>query len=78
MCLQLMIEKFSRNLFKKEKTIFLQEHLTIFAQLLSYHDPELSMHLNNLGFKTDLYAIAWFITLFSRTLDYNGCSFDFA
>lgn len=66
-CLQRIIEKYSKNLFGKENSVFLQEHLHTFKQLLSYHDPELSTHLHNMGFQPDLYAIPWFLTLFTRT-----------
>lgn len=66
MCLQKIIEKFSKNLFDRDNTEFLQEHLHILKQLLSYHDPELSMHLHRIGFHPNLYAIPWFITLFTH------------
>lgn len=65
-CLQRAVEKFSRNLFDREQSVYLQEHLQIFKQLLSYHDPQLSMHLNEIGFQPALYAIPWFLTLFTQ------------
>jgi serine/threonine protein kinase/rhodanese-related sulfurtransferase len=65
-CLQRAVEKFSRNLFDREQSVYLQEHLQIFKQLLSYHDPKLSHHLNEIGFQPALYAIPWFLTLFTQ------------
>lgn len=65
-CLQRAVEKFSRNLFDREQSVYLQEHLQIFKQLLSYHDPKLSNHLNEIGFHPALYAIPWFLTLFTQ------------
>jgi serine/threonine protein kinase/rhodanese-related sulfurtransferase len=65
-CLQRAVEKFSRNLFDREHSVYLQEHLQIFKQLLSYHDPKLSMHLHEIGFQPALYAIPWFLTLFTQ------------
>lgn len=65
-CLQRAVEKFSRNLFDREQSVYLQEHLQIFKQLLSYHDPQLAMHLNEIGFQPALYAIPWFLTLFTQ------------
>jgi len=65
-CLQRAVEKFSRNLFDREQSVYLQEHLQIFKQLLSYHDPKLSMHLHEIGFQPALYAIPWFLTLFTQ------------
>lgn len=66
MCLQKIIEKFSKNLFDKDNSVYLQEHLHILKQILSYHDPELAMHLHQIGFHPNLYAIPWFITLFTH------------
>ncbi|KAG9344132.1 hypothetical protein JZ751_012614, partial [Albula glossodonta] len=34
--------------------------------MIAFHDPELSNHLNEIGFIPDLYAIPWFLTMFTR------------
>ncbi|KAI8332532.1 rab-GTPase-TBC domain-containing protein [Choanephora cucurbitarum] len=44
----------------------LQEYLAVFRHLLSFHDPELSSHLDTIGFMPDLYAIPWFLTMFTH------------
>lgn len=65
-CLQVFVEKYLHNFYLPENHLYLQETLQIFTQLLAYHDPELALHLLNTGFKPDLFAISWFLTLFSR------------
>ena len=39
-----------------------------FIQLLAFHDPELSAHLASINFSPHLYAVPWFLTMFSRKL----------
>ncbi|EIE80089.1 hypothetical protein RO3G_04794 [Rhizopus delemar RA 99-880] len=50
----------------QDNTPVLQEYLAVFRHLLSFHDPELSSHLEAIGFMPDLYAIPWFLTLFTH------------
>lgn len=38
----------------------------MYQHLLFYKDPELAKHLHTIGFNPDLYAIPWFLTMFSR------------
>ncbi|KAH8552787.1 rab-GTPase-TBC domain-containing protein [Umbelopsis sp. PMI_123] len=54
------------NFFLMDNAPVLQEYLTIFRHILSFHDPELSTHLDLIGFMPDLYAIPWFLTLFTH------------
>ncbi|ORZ19556.1 rab-GTPase-TBC domain-domain-containing protein [Absidia repens] len=65
-CLQLFIPRFLNNFFLSDNAPVLQEYLAVFRHLLSYHDPELSSHLDTIGFMPDLYAIPWFLTLFTH------------
>lgn len=44
----------------------LDDYFAVFRHLLSFHDPELSSHIDAIGFMPDLYAIRWFLTLFTR------------
>jgi len=44
-----------------------QDSLAVFRHLISFHDPELAAHLDDIGFMPDLYAIPWFLTLYTRT-----------
>lgn len=70
-CLQKFIPKFLNNFFLSDNTPVLQEYLAVFRHLLSFHDPELSSHLDTIGFMPDLYAIPWFLTLFTRKFFFN-------
>ncbi|CAG8439739.1 12090_t:CDS:10 [Ambispora leptoticha] len=65
-CLQMFIPKFLKNVFLFDNSAVIQEYLAVFRHLLSFHDPELSSHLNRIGFVPDLYAIPWFLTLFTH------------
>ncbi|CAO3685484.1 unnamed protein product [Rhizopus stolonifer] len=64
--LQKFIPRFLDNFFLSDNTPVLQEYLAVFRHLLSFHDPELSSHLDDIGFMPDLYAIPWFLTLFTH------------
>ncbi|KAL0080353.1 rab-GTPase-TBC domain-containing protein [Phycomyces blakesleeanus] len=66
MCLQEFIPKFLNNFFLSDNAPVLQEYLAVFRHLLSYHDPALSSHLDTIGFNPELYAIPWFLTLFTH------------
>lgn len=65
-CLQRFIPRFLRNFFLYDNSHVIQEYLAVFRHLLSFHDPELSSHLDNIQFNPELYAIPWFLTLFTR------------
>ncbi|ORX62120.1 hypothetical protein DM01DRAFT_1072584 [Hesseltinella vesiculosa] len=65
-CLQRFIPRFLKNFFLSDNAPVLQEYLAIFRHLISYHDPQLSSHLETIGFLPDLYAIPWFLTLFTH------------
>ncbi|CAM0140285.1 unnamed protein product [Umbelopsis sp. WA50703] len=64
-CVQKFIPKFLENFFLMDNAPVLQEYLAIFRHILSFHDPELSTHLDLIGFMPDLYAIPWFLTMFT-------------
>lgn len=34
--------------------IVMSEYLTVFSQMIAFHDPELSNHLNEIGFIPDV------------------------
>ncbi|KAF0988822.1 hypothetical protein HZS_7497 [Henneguya salminicola] len=62
------VDKFCHNFFLKENCSVMNEYLAIFSQLLVFHDPELARHLSDINFKAELYAIPWFLTMFSHVL----------
>ncbi|XP_062851369.1 TBC domain-containing protein kinase-like protein [Trichomycterus rosablanca] len=65
-CMSAFIPKYLYNFFLKDNSHVIQEYLTIFSQMIAFHDPELSNHLNEIGFIPDLYAIPWFLTMFTH------------
>nr|CAB3266852.1 TBC domain-containing protein kinase-like protein [Phallusia mammillata] len=60
------IDKYLYNFFLKDNSAIIQEYLVVFAHLVSFHDPLLSCHMNEIGFIPDLYAIPWFLTMFAH------------
>jgi len=36
--------------------LVISEYLTVFSQMIAFHDPELSNHLNEIGFIPDVSA----------------------
>jgi len=57
------------GLFQRDNAAVIQEYLAIFQQLICYHEPELANHLHDMdgqAFVPDLYAIPWFLTMFSH------------
>uniref|UniRef100_A0A673ZYH1 TBC1 domain containing kinase n=1 Tax=Salmo trutta TaxID=8032 RepID=A0A673ZYH1_SALTR len=65
-CMSAFIPKYLYNFFLKDNSHVIQEYLTVFSQMFAFHDPELSNHLNEIGFIPDLYAIPWFLTMFTH------------
>ena len=47
------------------KLPFLSDFMEIFSRQLEFNLPELSCHLNEMGFLAPFYSIEWFTTLFS-------------
>eukprot|EP01125_Pyxidicula_operculata_P009690 TRINITY_DN3176_c0_g2_i2.p1 TRINITY_DN3176_c0_g2~~TRINITY_DN3176_c0_g2_i2.p1 ORF type:complete len:1096 (-),score=309.72 TRINITY_DN3176_c0_g2_i2:111-2912(-) len=73
-CLQEVVELFLRPFFLKNKTVYLQEHLAMFQHILAYIDPELAVHLHDIGASADLYAIPWFLTMFTHIFSVDKIS----
>eukprot|EP01114_Cavostelium_apophysatum_P017635 TRINITY_DN5294_c0_g1_i1.p1 TRINITY_DN5294_c0_g1~~TRINITY_DN5294_c0_g1_i1.p1 ORF type:complete len:965 (+),score=182.56 TRINITY_DN5294_c0_g1_i1:73-2895(+) len=67
-CLQFFIDKYLQFSFVPDNHAYLQVDMLIFRQLLSYHLPNVAAHLHAIGFRPDLYAIPWFLTLFGHML----------
>ncbi|CAG8617058.1 3661_t:CDS:10 [Paraglomus brasilianum] len=65
-CLQTFVPKFLKDFFLYDNSPVIQEYLAVFGQLLSFHDPELSSHLTRMEYLPDLYAVPWFLTLFTH------------
>lgn len=67
-CFNAFIHKYLRGFFNKDNSATIQEYLSLFSHLIAYHDPQLFNHLDQLGFTPELYAIPWFLTMFTHVL----------
>jgi serine/threonine protein kinase len=67
-CFNAFIDKYLKGFFKKDNQLVVQKYLEMFSELLSYHDAPLANHLDKLGFLPNLYAIPWFLTMFTHVL----------
>ena len=70
-CLNRFVDANIRDFYRKENTWYLQDALVTLSQLITYYDPELSLHLNKLSFNSNLYAVPWLLTAFSRKLTFT-------
>merc|ERR1712188_72629 len=67
-CLQETVRKYLRKFFMRDNNFFLQAFLLVFRHLLAYHEPLLAAHMHRIEFNPELYAIPWFLTLFTHIL----------
>jgi serine/threonine protein kinase len=67
-CIRALVDKYVKGFFARDNSHAMEERLVTFQKLLVYHDPELGLHLRNIGFSPELYAIPWFLTLFAHVL----------
>ncbi|XP_033118015.1 TBC domain-containing protein kinase-like protein [Anneissia japonica] len=65
-CLSAFIPKYLYKFFLKDNSAIIQEYLAVFSHLITFHDPELSNHMESIGFIPELYAIPWFLTMFAH------------
>ena len=65
-CLSAFIDKYLYKFFLRDNSAVIQEYLAKFSQLIAFHDPELHTHLSNIGFVPELYAIPWFLTMYTH------------
>ncbi|KAJ1968998.1 hypothetical protein IWQ62_000908 [Dispira parvispora] len=70
-CLVKFVQKYVPSLFVPDNTMVLHGYFAVFQHLLVFHDPDLALHLTHSGFTPELYAMPWFLTLFTHgfTLD---------
>ena len=67
-CFDQFIKKYLRGFFNRDNSPTIQEYLALFSHLLAFHDPDLFNHLDHLSFTPELYAIPWFLTMFTHVL----------
>uniref|UniRef100_A0A914UHY9 TBC domain-containing protein kinase-like protein n=1 Tax=Plectus sambesii TaxID=2011161 RepID=A0A914UHY9_9BILA len=67
-CLKAFISRYLHNFFLKDNSAIIQEYLAVFNHLLAFLDPQLYVHLRDIDFLPELYAIPWFLTMFAHVL----------
>ncbi|KAF7997420.1 hypothetical protein HCN44_005991 [Aphidius gifuensis] len=65
-CLSAFIPKYLHKFFLKDNSAIIQEYLAKFSQIIAFHDPYLANHLSSINFVPELFAIPWFLTMFSH------------
>ena len=74
-----LIHRFLPSIFSHSDFESLRCLFRAFRLLLLYFDPQLAAHVDRSGILPELYATAWFITLFARdcSLELLWCVWDF-
>ncbi|KAL4710325.1 hypothetical protein ACJJTC_011141 [Scirpophaga incertulas] len=65
-CMQAFVPKFLHKFFLKDNSSVIKEYLAKFWQMTAFHEPELATHLHEIHFVPELFAIPWFLTMFSH------------
>ncbi|XP_050362868.1 TBC domain-containing protein kinase-like protein [Nymphalis io] len=65
-CLSAFVPKFLHKFFLKDNSAVIKEYLAKFWQMTAFHEPELATHLHDINFVPELFAIPWFLTMFSH------------
>ncbi|KAJ1980304.1 hypothetical protein H4R34_002506 [Dimargaris verticillata] len=65
-CLYRFVAKYIPRLFTADNSQVMYGYFAVFQHLLTFHDPELSSHLTSAGFTPQLYAMPWFLTMFTH------------
>lgn len=74
-CLSRFIDKYLHKFFLRDNSAVIQEYLAKFSHMIAFHDPQLFNHLDTIGFIPELYAIPWFLTMYTR--EYILCMYLF-
>ena len=67
-CFRRFIKKYLKGFFQNDNSVAIQEYLALFQIVTTFHDPAMSLHFSNLDFVPGLYAISWFLTIFTHIL----------
>lgn len=70
-CLSAFVPKYLHNFFLKDNSAVIREYLAKFRHLIAFYDPTLFNHLESINFIPELFAIPWFLTVFSRKSDFR-------
>lgn len=64
--------RYSERFVFQDDDEYLFKSFRMFQILLTYHDPQLAIHLESQGFPPELYSPQWFLTLYARSLPLNA------
>eukprot|EP01137_Pigoraptor_chileana_P003838 Opistho-2@44615 len=65
-CLSVFVRRYLPGFFAHDNSATIQDYLASFRHLLAFGDPELAAHLDEIGFLPELYAIPWFLTMYTH------------
>ncbi|KAH6934762.1 hypothetical protein HPB50_000693 [Hyalomma asiaticum] len=70
-CLSTFISRYLYDFFLQDNSQVikgkkLEKYLAVFSHLVAFHDPELTNHLDSIGFLPELYSIPWFLTMYTH------------
>eukprot|EP00123_Amoebidium_parasiticum_P011556 comp20785_c0_seq1/m.27302 comp20785_c0_seq1/g.27302 ORF comp20785_c0_seq1/g.27302 comp20785_c0_seq1/m.27302 type:complete len:996 (-) comp20785_c0_seq1:153-3140(-) len=65
-CLDRFVKMYLNDFFLADNSTVIQEYLAVYRHLLAFHDPELAHHLDTIAFLPELYAIPWFLTVYTH------------
>lgn len=65
------IEKLLPDMFQPDNSKVITRYLGLLEQLLNFFNPKLGAHFQNIGFSANLYAVPWFLTMFSHVVSIN-------
>ncbi|XP_068249818.1 TBC domain-containing protein kinase-like protein [Palaemon carinicauda] len=65
-CLSRFIDKYLHKFFLRDNSAVIQEYLAKFSHMIAFHDPQLFNHLDEICFIPELYAIPWFLTMYTH------------
>lgn len=65
-CLSRFVPKYLNKFFLKDNSAVIKEYLAKFWQMTAFYEPLLASHLYDINFVPELFAIPWFLTMFSH------------
>ncbi|KAI8996697.1 hypothetical protein BC832DRAFT_595439 [Gaertneriomyces semiglobifer] len=60
------LRRFSGGFFVQDNSTIMHETMITFSQLIAFHDPLLSEHMRKCGLEPHLFALPWFMTMYSH------------
>lgn len=60
------LKRFTAPFYSENNATVIQEYFNALRHLVSFHDPELFIHMEEIGLTPNLFALSWFMTMFSH------------